>query len=381
MTLPTALAYTYAAIDAASDDPLHRAKCRALMLGYHEHYKGRQWRVVSLETTTTAPVLDPSTGKPSGHHYAGKDDGIIAGYGGEYLLEHKSTANDIGPDSAYWRRVEIDSQISGYMLRAAQNGRRLNGCLYDVIRKPTISPKLLSKTAMRKILSEAAYCGSKLSPEEYFEFVAAIALRNGMPEGASSIAVVDLLAPKKRVKGRVPRKIHDTRETPALFQRRLAADTFENPEKYYQRKQITRLDHELLEFAEELHIEAQDIARDRKNGTHPRSSGACMSYGRPCVYLGICSGQSSPDDGRWMQRECVHPELEIEAQFEDGGRKLLTNSRIKCKQLCRRKHYYRYEMGLVKIGAVESEALTFGTLLHVALETWWRWQHGEGKAA
>lgn len=46
---------------------------------------------------------------------------------------------------------------------------------------------------------------------------------------------------------------------------------------------------------------------------------------------------------------------------------LITNSRADCFMRCPREHYYRYELGILPIQV--SEALTFGTAWHYALET------------
>ncbi|HVY62179.1 MAG TPA: PD-(D/E)XK nuclease family protein [Planctomycetota bacterium] len=49
---------------------------------------------------------------------------------------------------------------------------------------------------------------------------------------------------------------------------------------------------------------------------------------------------------------------------------MLTNSRLKCYRRCPREHHLAYELGYRAI--VEAEAARFGTLVHRALEAWWR---------
>ena len=92
-----------------------------------------------------------------------------------------------------------------------------------------------------------------------------------------------------------------------------------------------------------------------------------MQYGSPCKFLGICSGYDTPDSNKWIVKEQVHSELPI---VEGDGRDILTNSRIRCYQVCPRKHYYQYEMGIERTVDEEREALYFGTLFHLALEAY-----------
>ena len=48
---------------------------------------------------------------------------------------------------------------------------------------------------------------------------------------------------------------------------------------------------------------------------------------------------------------------------------LITNSRLTCFRECPRKHKYQYVDGIRPV--LDAEALTFGTLMHAALENWW----------
>ena len=92
-----------------------------------------------------------------------------------------------------------------------------------------------------------------------------------------------------------------------------------------------------------------------------------MNYGSPCVYLGICSGYDTPDSEKWQRKGNVHVELPT---LQGDGRDVLTNSRIRCFQTCRRKHYYQYELGIERIDEEEREALYFGNCWHTAQEAY-----------
>ena len=107
----------------------------------------------------------------------------------------------------------------------------------------------------------------------------------------------------------------------------------------------------------------------RLHNRHYRNSDACIAYGTPCEYLGVCSGHDSIDSDNWQRVDWVHEELPV--LTNDGGHGLLTNSRVRCFQTCRRKHYFRYELGARKRDEAEREVLHFGKCWHQALAAWW----------
>ena len=49
---------------------------------------------------------------------------------------------------------------------------------------------------------------------------------------------------------------------------------------------------------------------------------------------------------------------------------VLTASRLRCWRECPRQHHYRYDLGYRPVE--DAHALRFGTLVHAALEAWWR---------
>ena len=126
---------------------------------------------------------------------------------------------------------------------------------------------------------------------------------------------------------------------------------------------------ELFLFAEELWQLAQEIREARLTKRHYRNGGSCMAYNSPCEYLGICSGHDEPDSDNWSKRENVHSELE----YKDDSRNVLTNSRLRCFQTCRKKAYYRYELGLERVDAKTPDALYFGSVFHAGLAAWWEY--------
>lgn len=336
-----ALRLSLDAIDRAVNWPnddgrarLVRAKCRGLMRGYDARWQSVAYEAVAVETEFSLPVVNPATGRRSRtFQQAGKYDGIIRHDGRLYLLEHKTTSHDVSdPNAAYWRQLAIDAQVSAYMLAHWQLGDRLDGTLYDVIRKPGIAPKKLTKAERALAVAEGVYCRERISDFD-----------------RQRLATEEI-------------------ESPEMYEHRLAADCIERGERYFQRRHVPRLDNEVVEYADELWDVGQAIADARRKGSHYRNSAACILYGSPCEFLGICSGHDSPDSDRWKRKPSIHAELDSAAASDLDT---LTYSRIRCFQTCRRKHYYQYEMGIERVDEEEREALFFGTLFHVALAAWW----------
>ena len=339
MIKSTALLAAEAAIDEACrhaivDTATIRAKCRALLVGYDKRWHGADYQPLEVEKLYIAPLVNPETNKPSRtFRLAGIIDILAEYHEKRVLMDHKTTSQDIAdPDSPYWRQLVVEGQNSHYSLLLWLNGLKVDDSVWDVVKKPGISPKKLAKADIKAVLATQEYCGVKLS----------------VP------SVLDVTA--------------NERETLEMYEARLVKDcTVDRPEHYFQRRSVPRLDSELLEYSRELWEHADEIRHARATNHHARNSGACMLFGSPCKFLGICSGYDNPDSDKWTRKEHVHNEL---PQLPGDGRDLLTNSRIRCFQTCRRKEYYEYEMGIERLDEEEREALLFGTIWHEGLAAW-----------
>jgi len=335
----TPLDAALAAIDRRCGDPVIRAKLRGLMRGYDARWQDQPLNVVGIEQTVTSELWNPSLkakkSKSRTFTLAGKLDLHLLEAGDRHwICDHKTTSEDIGdPNSPYWRQLIVESQHEHYALLEYLNGRKIEGAIWDVVKKPGISPKQIAKADQTSIFVSGYYFGFPVSAAD-----------------ADSVRA-------------------DGRETANLYEYRLANDCMSlRPDWYFQRRRIARSDARTLEYAEELWGHGQDIlyARNTKPKPRwPRNSGACMNYGRPCQYLGICSGYDEPDSNNWQRRAWVHPELPV--LTKDTGINILTNSRIRCFQTCRRKHFYQYELGIERLAEDEAEALYFGTEWHEAM--------------
>lgn len=332
-----ALQAAIAAIDASDSDELSKAKCRALMVGYDNRWGTAGYVTTAAEQPYSLPVINPDTGAHSKSFIqVGKIDALATYDGRNYAVEHKTTSDDISdPNATYWRRLAIDSQVSKYALANWQAGNKVDGTLYDVVRKPTIRPKKLEKKERVSITSLGTYWHGKVSQE-------------------TQQHIVDGL----------------DRENAELYGLRLTADTLEDPTKYFGRRIVPRLDGEILEWAADLWDISQDLLATRRRNRWPKTSAACMSYGSPCEFLGICSGYDSPDSDRWQKRQSAVERMGLEVPADKDT---LSHSALSTFQACKRRYFHRYVQGIERADGEDSEALLFGSLFHLALEAWWLW--------
>lgn len=324
-----------ACLDSMLDDWKVQAMARGLMTGYHRRYSG-SWTcpVEAVESQFCVPIYNLSAKKrvsvSRSFQVAGVIDVTFAEDNNRWLMDHKTTSSDVSPDAVFWQQLIIEGQISLYLLAEHYNGRKVAGMVWDAIHKPGIRPKKLTKADQATVTSLGDYFGRQVSEQTK---------QHAIDEGT---------------------------ENSELFEARVVAYCNDHPD-YFQRRTVHRLAHELDEYASELWDQTKEVLHATQTNRHTRHSGACMAYNRPCQYLGICSGYDDPESRNWILRPQVHEELDLPGD----GRNILTHSRLKCFQTCRRKHYYRYKLGIQRVNHQTSEALQFGTIMHKGLEAWW----------
>ena len=234
------------------------------------------------------------------------------------VVEHKTTSSDIGPGSRYWRRLTLDTQISQYMRGATELPFATpEGMLYDVIRKPRISPLLATPEESRKYTKP-----SKKEPEP-----------------------------------RLYANQRDRDETPAEYYERLLEDIGSEPDAYYQRGIIVRVGDEARAAAHDTWLVAGSIRESRTADAWPRNPGSCESYGQLCPYWRVCAeGANIADETLYRTAETAHEELpELKHKLP-----LLSNSAMSTYRACPRRYYYAYE--LLRRPHTVYAALSFGTL-------------------
>ena len=329
-----------------STDLYALARARALLTVYDEVWSATfaQYKILEAEVEFQFPLLNPETESASRtFDEAGKIDALAEhkATGSLVVFEHKTSSEDIAPDSKFWDRVRLNSQISKYHLAAMRMGKSVRGIIYDVIGKPAHRP-----------------CQIPTLDAQGFKIVLD-------PQG-NRVFTKD---------GKKPRETGDTEkgwvvqgrlETPEEFETRLLTVLRAEPGSYFAQREVPRLDSDILQFMVNDWNYGQQILYFRKMNNWPQNDDACAQFGN-CEMLDLCCGRASVDGIRYGKREKVHAELKV--QSGDSGKELLTNSRVRTLRRCARLHFLKYEQGVERIGE-ESEALSFGTLVHVGLESY-----------
>lgn len=246
--------------------------------------------VVHTEYQFEIPILNPATGHPMrGKRYAGKIDKLVMVDGLLTIMEHKTTAQSLDPDSDYFKRLRIDSQIGNYFLAARQLGFDVQQILYDVIRKPTLRPKeipLLDEDGVKVVLDAA---GERVRNKDG---------KTWRQTGDAALGYT----------------LQTRTETPGEYGQRVREAIVAEPEKYFTRRVIARTEQDVVEAQQALYDKAQRLAYHQRTGSFPRSTGSCIGFGR-CACFNLCTSGFDPSSGTvpegWERVNSAHQELEI----------------------------------------------------------------------
>lgn len=277
-----------AAVEAAvlgATDPFEAAKVRVLLRGYDARWGGEDFDVVAVEREFRAPLINPASGAASRTFELGGKIDVLLRRG---LVEHKTTSEEIGLGSTYWRRLTLDSQVSTYYAGAKALGHEVDHCLYDVIRKPALRPAqvpLVDDDGVKIVLD---LDGNRVRTKDG---------RKWRQTGDAELGYV----------------LQSRPETPEEYEARLTEEVAADPDKYFQRGEVVRLESE----EREAQLDAWQLSRSIRDGQRleawPRNPDACLRYGRTCPYLDVCCGTASLDDEtRFTRTEQVHQELSEE---------------------------------------------------------------------
>ena len=228
---------------------------KALMDGYISKWQvsdSDKYELVASEVGFKAPLMNPETGGTSKTWVlSGKIDAIARekSTGKMVIVEHKTTGEDIGPGSDYWRKIPIDGQVSGYYVGAQANGYDVSNCLYDVIRKPTIKPLKATPPEKRKYNKD----------------------------------------------GSLSKTCRELDETPQEWYERLKADIAERPDYYYARLEVARSEGDLMEYLFDMWAVGREISDAERLDRGSRNPQSCSVFGT-CEYFDVCTGCASLDD-------------------------------------------------------------------------------------
>lgn len=224
-----------------------------LIKGYTLKWIDEDIKTIAVEKEFKVPLYNPETASPSKTFELNGSIDVLIEKG---FIEHKTTKENIAPDSTYWQQLAIDGQISNYYLGAKSLGYECDFCIYDVIRKPQLSPY-------------------KATPED-----------------------------KKKYKkdGTLYASFREKDETIQEFGVRLYEDIENNLDKYFARKKIVRLENDLIEHMFDMWQIGRTIRDSQLLNRWPRNPRECLRYGK-CPYWEVCTKTADIADTRLFHKE------------------------------------------------------------------------------
>lgn len=217
-TYEEALESALATAKAQELDEITVAKLSAMLAAYYQVWQEDPIKELHPEIQFHNPLEGSRT-----FDIAGKIDGL--GWmkdGRKVKVEHKTTIEQLDADSDYWLKLRADLQVTSYVSAARAGGFIPEIILYDVARKPGISPKEI----------------------------------NDLDENGLTV-VVDTNGERVFKKDGTPRATGDKEkgytvkshvETPNEYCDRLYADILERPDFYFARREVPVLDRDIEEF-------------------------------------------------------------------------------------------------------------------------------------
>lgn len=261
-----------------------------LVTGYEWRWRDEPIEYLANEQVFKMPLTNPATGRPTPHFdLSGKVDHIIRKDGRGMVMETKFLNEDIGDDSMLFRRLRMDCQISLYTIAARNMGHEIDAVYYNLVRKPSIRP-----TQVPLLDGE----GFKIVEDADGNRVFNKPLKDGTTK------------PRQTADTELGYKLLSRPMTPDEWSEKLMADIAENYERYYNRREIARLDKSLNDYLYETWEVQKDVRACQKTGKWFRSidKNNCQF----CPVLTLCENDWQPGDSLPEEYEIVddvHQEL------------------------------------------------------------------------
>jgi hypothetical protein len=269
---------------------LEKIKMLYAAVAYDWYYTNDRLTPVLTEYAAELPLIDTDTGRAvRGVKVKAIIDNASIRTGRCLIVEHKSTSESIEPDSRYWGKLAMDTQtrLYPYVMRLIQtmpSMKKVLGeqpiftVLYDVYKKPTTKPTMLTQGESKEFVETGEYCGVKFvvtQPENgVFVNGVAVEFKPGKKEGTFAI-----------------------KETAEMYGARLIQDMYANPEKYFARKEITRTDGDLSDIAKEFVTHSQILRFRMKNNCWEKNGKQCENMYK-CEFTDICYNRVNVEEGQ-----------------------------------------------------------------------------------
>ncbi len=245
-------------------DAYEQARVDCLLIGYDARWGGAGLVALAVEHEFQLPLVNPDTRAESKTwRLGGKMDVLALEIASQrtWVIEHKTSSADISPGSNYIARLKLDGQVSMYHRAARELEHDPAGVIYDVIGKVDLRPYRATPVESRKYTKD----------------------------------------------GRLYANQRERDETPDEYAVRVAAHIAENPDDYFQRATVVRLEDEMRDFERELWQLAGTMRDAVRLGIAPRNPDACSRYGSMCSFFPLCTGEAS--EASYERSDNVHPEL------------------------------------------------------------------------
>ncbi len=253
------------------------------MSGYNWYYaQQEQFDVIASELKFEFLLMEGVTAK-------GFIDEVVRDQHGRlYIRERKSTSRRLD-DEDYWDRLELDVQVSLYLLGVnylldkdkipgvSALREPITGILYDVWHKPSIRPKFLTQAESQRFVKEKEYCGTKFEVKQV----------EGEAEGTIDALIVN--ETKTIYKYGKKSGTFAIYETPEMFGARLLQDIVENPQAHFQQHELSRTTPQMRKFCTELENTAKMMLFQTENELWYSNDRSCESPFR-CPYRPLCYG-------------------------------------------------------------------------------------------
>lgn len=249
-------------------DEFMLSKLIVMLRGYHERWAEYidNVEIIGVELPFEIPLVNPRSDRESRtYKVQGKIDAVIRDSSGMWVVEEKTASEALKPESAYWRKLEIDPQISMYYDACKKLfGEDPVGIRYFVNVKPQLRPLKKSENIKYKKDGSGPYANQRLEDET-----------------ASEYAV------------------------------RMAEAVADSPEKFYQMVEVARLERDIRESKIDVWDTAQSIRQSELSGTWLRNPDSCVHpFGSSCAFLPVCTHRASLEDPMlYRKADVAHEEL------------------------------------------------------------------------
>lgn len=250
-----------AAVAGRGRDPFTQVKVEEMLRGYHNRWINDAFDVIGVEVEFRVPLLNPATMQASRTWTLGGKIDVLLRDG---IVEHKSSSEDISPGADYWLKLALDTQLSLYVIGAESHGVQVKTITYDVALKPGLKPLKATPVESRKYKQN----GELYAAQREFD------------------------------------------ETPEEYRLRTRAAIEAEPDRYYQRREVPRMESQIADYMADCWAQAKNLREENLSGRHVRNPDACFAMGK-CWAWDICSVGVNPEDHpeRYQRIAEVHPEL------------------------------------------------------------------------